>query len=331
MSRCRLENGGKKQSQTEILNSAALPQPSVTVSGCETTQSSEQRQRSTERRRDWDRGTRGRDEEKETHSASSNVGVAPSGGAKRDEATRPSDRERARASENQKESKRLKPGGREDERRRDETSVHKRYQPSSSSVLHSTERRERLQGGSIMSGSIMSWKPLSSRYMYSSDQYCVKTNRDWCLDLMGKKNSYYSHHHYQPPSNYREKSRPEHSPPSPYYNPSEDQDLLLFEPIENFQKGFPGGSSMPNRSRNESKAHRGEQRSEKTPRGGRETPEVGDGGGGGRQKEEKARKLEERRRSSSDSVRSSSSHRNDREGRRDGGREKQKKLQEVTA
>lgn len=296
-----MENGGKKQSQTETLNSAALPQPSVTVSSCETTQSSEQRQRSTERRRDWDRGTRGRDEEKETRSASSNLGLAPSGGAKRDEATRPSDRERA--SENQKERKR--PGGREDERRRDETSVQKRYQPSSSSVLHSTERRERLQGGSIMS-----WKPLSSRYMYSSDQYCVKTNRDWCLDLMDQKKSYYSHHHHQPPSNYRERSRHEHSPPSPYYNPSEDQDLLLFEPFENFQKGFPGGGSIPNRSRTESKVHRGEQRSEKAPRGGRETPEVGDGGGG-RQKEEKARKLEARRRSSSDSVRSSSSHRND--------------------
>lgn len=327
MSRSSWEDGGKKQSQMEMLNSAALSQPSMTVSGCETAQSSEQTQRSTERRRDGDRGTaRGRDKEKETHSASSSLGVAPSGGTKRDVETRPNDQDRMRESENQKERKRLKQGGREDERRRDETSVPKRNQPSSSSALHSTERRERLY-----SGSFTSWKPFRDRYVYPSDQFCLKTNRDLCLDLMHQKNSYHLHQHHQPSSNYREIPRAEHSPPSLYYG--EDQDLLLFEPAENFHDGFSGVGSMQNRSRNESKAQRGEQRSEKTLRGWRETPEFGDGGGGGRQKEEKARKIEARRRSSSDSVRSSSSHKNDREDRRDGGREKQKanKLQEVTS
>lgn len=329
MSRSRWENDGKRQ--TEILDSAAGPLPSMTVSNCEMVKDNEQqRQRSTEQRRDRDRVTdRGREKEKEKHSTWSPSDIAPPSGGertdssacpKRDKETKTErPKERTRESENQKEKERLKQGAREEERRREDALTLKRNLLSSSSMWHDKERRDRLRGSEQGSG-IMSWKTFKeSRYYYQPDHRPP--------DLMSKKESYYFHHynyHQSSSANYRERNRPDrtqHSPTSPCY---EDKNLFLFESTENSEKGCPGGAFMQNKSRNESKTQKGEEKSEVGDCRGR--------GGGGSRREEKARKVEERRRSSSDSIRSSSSHKNDRDDKREETREKQKqhnRLQDV--
>ncbi|XP_037834715.1 E3 ubiquitin-protein ligase RBBP6 isoform X3 [Kryptolebias marmoratus] len=352
VSRSRCESDGRKQAQTESVDSAARPPPSVTVTSCELTKNNEQqRQRSTERKRDRDR-VADRDKEKERRSAASHSAVAPSGGGertdgsvstKRDEETKP-ERPQDRESESQKERRRLKQGSRE------EASVQKRSHPSSSSVLHEKERRDRPrgseQGSSDPSFSGPTWKAFRES-RYPPDPNAPWTHRDAAPDLMSKKDGYHFHSNYQQRSSAssREKNRPDrthHSPPPFSGNHSEDKDLLLLDSTENSQKGFPDGGLTQNKSRTESKPQKGE-KSEKTPKmlkdckRGRETPEVGDsrggggGGGAGSRREDQARKLEERRRSSSDSVRlSSSSHKTDRDDKREEGKEKKhRKLQEV--